>query len=76
MSESFDPEVPQQNSLAPKWDPVPGAFDHRGLDCATHGENVAHARTKDTKQRFMCVRCMLETLAKLAEEERYGRTQP
>lgn len=55
------------------WKPAPGVFDHRGLDCAVHGENVVHARAKDTKLRFECVRCMLELCEKLEAEERSGR---
>lgn len=52
-----------------EWDPVPGRFDHRGLDCEKHGENVSPARPRG-RGTFLCVACMLETLERLEAEER------
>jgi hypothetical protein len=51
------------------WDPVPGTFDHRGMDCRVHGENVEHARLRDAHGPFNCVRCMLEICKRVEEED-------
>lgn len=49
-------------------DPVPGSFDHRGMDCKYHGANVAHARAKGAGGPFYCVACLLTAAAIVAEK--------
>jgi hypothetical protein len=51
------------------WDPVPGVYDHRGLDCRTCGVNVPHFRLRGELMRFVCVRCALELTAKIVATE-------
>lgn len=58
-----------------KAEPVPGTFDHKGLDCAVHGENVPHARPIKTQGPFLCVRCMLIECQKLASVQRLAEEQ-
>lgn len=54
----------------PKWDPVPGQYDHRGIDCKTCGPNVPHFRLRGVIMRFVCVRCALRLTSQiLATEE-------
>lgn len=48
-----------------KADPTPGDFDHRGMDCHEHGENVPHARARSTLGPFRCVRCLLGAASRL-----------
>lgn len=45
-----------------KADPVPGDWDHRGGDCATHGDNVPFFRPKGVTGPYYCVECVLKKL--------------
>ena len=46
-----------------------GSWDHKSLDCATHGDNVPHARPHKSSVAYQCVQCMLTAACILAERE-------
>lgn len=46
------------------WQPVPGEWTHRGMDCRVHGANVPHATAlgdagKQLDSRWDCVACLV-----------------
>ena len=49
--------------------PTPGLFQHRGSDCATHGENVPHARPFGGSGKYDCVECLLVAAKQLAQSK-------
>ena len=37
-----------------------GTWEHKGLDCPVHGDNVVHAKPYRTDELFRCVRCLTD----------------
>jgi hypothetical protein len=51
-----------------------GVFEHRGLECECHGDNIVFAKPYHSTEPFRCVACMLEEQAVVsALEERLSR---
>lgn len=46
-----------------------GTWEHRGLDCKQHGDNVPHAKPYKSAQPFLCVQCMLNYTRRLAAKQ-------
>lgn len=50
--------------------PVPGDWEHKGLECDSHGPNVPFARPKGSVQKHECVACLLEVAEILKRQEK------
>lgn len=50
-------------------EPIPGEFEHKGLDCAVHGANVVHFRPYKSCMPHYCVKCSLEAMSRKYDEE-------
>lgn len=56
-----------------------GEWEHRSGDCPKHGLNIAFAKPYESRQLYLCVRCMLacaQTIADCADVvEESGHTK-
>lgn len=49
--------------------PVPGSYEHRGMDCPEHGPNVVFFRLYKSTGPYHCVKCSLLAMSRRYDEE-------
>jgi len=43
-----------------------GSWEHRSGDCPRHGTNIAFAKPYESREKYLCVQCMLACAQRIA----------